>query len=165
MIKMRRKEREKEKAFAYKVIDKAEYGVLALVDENNSTYAIPLSFARIDDAIYIHSANEGRKLNLIRENSNVSFACVGNTQILSSQFSTYYESAILFGKASIVDNNQEKQKALEAIAAKYSPTFTKEALDYIEKHREKTTLIRIDIENISSKANLPKNKSDEVFND
>jgi nitroimidazol reductase NimA-like FMN-containing flavoprotein (pyridoxamine 5'-phosphate oxidase superfamily) len=158
MTQIRRKEREKEKAFAYKVIDKAEYGVLALVDENNKAYAIPLSFVRIDDTIYIHSANEGKKLELIKKNSNVSFTCVGDTQLLSSQFSTYYESAILFGKASIVENNEEKQQALEAIAAKYSPTFAKEALTYIKENWERTTLIRIEIESISGKANLPKNK-------
>jgi nitroimidazol reductase NimA-like FMN-containing flavoprotein (pyridoxamine 5'-phosphate oxidase superfamily) len=158
MNQMRRKEREKEKAFAYKVIDKAEYGVLALVDENNGTYAIPLSFARLNDTIYIHSATEGKKLDLIRKNNSVSFTCVGDTQLLSSQFSTYYESAVLFGKASIVESNEEKQRALEAIAAKYSPTFTQEALAYIKENWERTTLIRIEIENISGKANLSKNK-------
>ncbi|MGI6467077.1 MAG: pyridoxamine 5'-phosphate oxidase family protein [Sphaerochaetaceae bacterium] len=153
---MRRKDKEQTTEFAYTVLDEAEYGVLALADKTGNTYAVPISFTRIGTKIYIHGANEGRKLSLINENSKVSFTAVSYTKLLPDIFSTDYKSAIVSGIASIVENQSEKLEALKAFAVKYSHNFLKEGDKYIDAQWDNTTLIVIDIENISGKAQLPK---------
>ena len=43
---MRRKDRERDKAFAYDVIDHCEYGVAALAGGEEGPYCVPLSMVR-----------------------------------------------------------------------------------------------------------------------
>ena len=50
---------------------------------------------------------------------------------MPDQFSTKYESAIVFGKAFELTDD-EKHKGLLEIVKKYSPGFIKEGLQYIE---------------------------------
>lgn len=50
---MRRKDREMDREFGLKVIDKATYGVLAMVDEGKP-YCIPLSIVRDGNTLYFH---------------------------------------------------------------------------------------------------------------
>ena len=56
---MRRKDREMNRDFGLMVIDKARFATLAMVTEAGKPYAIPVSPARVGDAVYIHSAQSG----------------------------------------------------------------------------------------------------------
>ena len=53
---MRRKDREMSAEFGLSVIDKAQFGVLSLVNMENEVYSLPLSIARDGDRLYFHSA-------------------------------------------------------------------------------------------------------------
>ena len=63
---MRRKDRERDRAFAYEVIDRCEYGVAALGGAEDSPYCVPLSLVRLGDVLYFHCALEGTKLDRLR---------------------------------------------------------------------------------------------------
>ena len=78
MNQMRRKDREMDVDFAYSIIDKADFGTLATVNEDGQPYCIPISIARQDNKIYIHSAYKGRKIENIKRNPNVSMSFVGD---------------------------------------------------------------------------------------
>ena len=62
---MRRKDRERDRAFAYDVIDRCEYGVAAMAGEGGAPYCVPLSLVRLGDALYFHCALEGTKLDCL----------------------------------------------------------------------------------------------------
>lgn len=157
MNMMRRKDRQQDTEFARSVIRSAEYGVLSMVDRDNSPYAIPVSPALVGDIVYIHGATEGKKLAVIADNSKVCLVCVGRTRLLPGEFSTEYESTIAYGTAAIVEDDGEKTEALLAIARKYSPQFTDEAVAYIGRALHQTVVVRITIEEMTAKAKLPKN--------
>ena len=61
---MRRKDRERDAAFAWEVFDKAPYAVLSMRD-GESGYGVPLSPARIGERVYFHCALEGKKLDCL----------------------------------------------------------------------------------------------------
>lgn len=148
---MRRSQREIFGEDIIKILQSGEYGVLATISENGYPYATPISYVYVNNKVYLHCAVEGNKLDNIRNNNKVSFNVVGKTKVLPEQFSTEYESAIIFGQAFEV-NGEEKKEALMAIADKYSPDFKNEGLAYIDRAINKTCVVKIEIDKITGKA-------------
>jgi nitroimidazol reductase NimA-like FMN-containing flavoprotein (pyridoxamine 5'-phosphate oxidase superfamily) len=148
---MRRRDRQIDDSEALRLLEQGEYGVLSTCGSNQYPYGVPMSYALYNGSIYFHCATDGQKLDNIKHNDRVSFCVVGRTTPMPQDFAVNYESSIVFGKASEVFD-EEKQAALEAIAAKYSPAFTKEGLEYIRKAWDVTRLYKIEIEHITGKA-------------
>ena len=148
---MRRKNREISKEEVIKILEQGEYGTVATVDENGYPYSLPLSYVYYKDCIYFHCAREGKKLSNIDKNNKVSFSVVGDTELMPSKFSTKYESVVVFGKAH-KSQDEEKELALLKLIEKYSPNFLEEGKAYIEKAKDITTVIKIDIEHLTGKS-------------
>ena len=104
---MRRQDRKISDIDSIEILKKGEYGILSMVTLNNNGYGIPLNFALKGNEIYFHCANEGSKLEFLKNNNNVSFCVVGNTEILPSKFGTKYESTIVFGLISEVEGKKK----------------------------------------------------------
>jgi len=129
-----------------------EYGFLAMCSINGYGYGIPMNYVLDDNIIYFHCAVEGFKLENIRQNNRVSFCVVGNTQLLPRQFSTAYESTIVFGRMAYHLSEEERHKALNLLVAKYSPDFADVSKTFISKSFQQTCILRLDIEHISGKS-------------
>ena len=148
---MRRKDRMITNEETFSILDKGEYGILSTTSSNNEPYGVPVNYCIINECIYFHRALEGRKIDNINSNPNVSFCVVGKTEVLPDKFGTRYESCIVQGLAS-ESFGEEKQLALEGLIHKYSENFISEGLEYIEKLKDKTRVFIISIESISGKA-------------
>ena len=148
---MRREDRAISREDALKILEGGEYGVLSLASEDKKPYAIPMSYAFKDNTIYLHCAIEGKKLGIIEKNGSVVFLVVGKTELLPSKFSTKYESVVAFGKASIVDDLEEKKKGLVLLIEKYSPEYMNEGLKCIDAAIDRTKVIKIVVENFTGK--------------
>lgn len=149
---MRRKERETENVETLEIFKNGEYGVLSTIDENGYAYGVPLSYVYSNESIYFHCALEGQKLDNINYNNKVSFCVIGKTCVIPDKFSTKYESAIVFGEA-IEVFEEEKREALLELLKKYSPNFIEKGKLYIKNAGDKTKVIKIKIDKISGKAN------------
>lgn len=147
---MRRSDRQTSEAAAIALLETGEYGILSTVDENHYPYGVPLSYIYKDGSLYFHSAHEGQKLDNIAANSKVAFCVVGQKKTLPALFTTSYESVIVFGQACQV-TGEEKNAALFALVAKYSPDYLEKGKVYIENSGDKTTVIKIAIEQITGK--------------
>lgn len=148
---MRRDKRQISDIEVKDILIKSEYGTLATVCEDGYPYSTPLSYVYHNDAIYFHCAKEGQKLTNISNNSKVSFSVVGETEVLPSQFSTKYESVILFGNAKVIEG-EEKETVLVKIIEKYSQGFIPEGKEYISKAKGATIVVKIDIDHVTGKA-------------
>jgi nitroimidazol reductase NimA-like FMN-containing flavoprotein (pyridoxamine 5'-phosphate oxidase superfamily) len=148
---IRRKDRALPRDDALALLRQAEYGVLSSVTPDGQPYGVPLNFCVLDGAVYFHSAIEGYKLDNIAANSRVSFCVVGGTEVLPDKFGTRYRSAIVFGAAEEVFED-EKRRGLEGLLAKYSADFMEKGRAYIEKLAPKARVFRIRIETITGKA-------------
>jgi len=133
------------------ILQKAEYGILSIASLNGEPYGVPLNYCIINDAIYFHCANEGKKLDILSRNNSVSFCSIGATKVLPEQFAMKYESAIISGKAEEVTGS-EKQSALEGIVKKYSSPFFNQGLEYIKTNIATTRVYKIIIQSITGKA-------------
>ena len=154
MREMRRKDRALTPAEATQILMEGTYGILSLNgrDENDYAYGVPVGYAVDGSRIYVHCAPVGEKIDRIRGNNRVSFCVVGAVDILADQFATNYASAIAFGRAAEVDEEDEKRKALLAFLDKYSADFVESGKQYIAKFNAQTRVLRIDVEKITGKA-------------
>lgn len=152
---MRKKNREVSQTETELLLQEGAYGVLATAGANGQPYATPLSYVYRGSALYFHCAHEGLKIDNLRANPAVSFCVVGQTKVLPSQFSTEYESAVVFGNANEVIG-EEKADALLWLIEKYSPEFVEKGRVYIANMIEETTVVRIDITRLSGKARRKK---------
>lgn len=151
---MRRKDRERDRDFALTVTDKCEYATLALVCADRTPYCVPITIVRIGNAVYFHGAKAGRKAELLARNPAVCLSCVGNTKRLADEFSTEYESAVVFGTASEVTDRAEKTAALRALCERHTPAFMGHFDSELERSFDVTAVWKIAIDEITGKAKV-----------
>ena len=149
---IRRKDRTLGNERTMQLLKKGEYGFLAMCGKNGYGYGIPMNYVLEEKNIYFHCATEGFKLENILKNNRVSFCVVGNTQILPEQFSTAYESALVFGCIIYHLSEDERYKALDLLIAKYSSGFADVSKKYISQSFHRTGILRLNIEHISGKS-------------
>ena len=150
---MRRKDREKDSAFAYALFKDCEYATLATMNEDFTPYCIPVSPVVIDGSIFFHCAKEGQKLDNIRRNSDVCISCVSSVKPVPEKFTTEYCSAVAFGKCEEINDRDEKIDVLKVICEKYAYSnmggFEKEIAESLGK----TCVCKIKITSITGKEN------------
>lgn len=150
---IRRKDRAATLDEAMKTLISGEYGVLASVDNNGQPYGVPLSYWVSDGKIYFHCAREGHKIANIRNNPKASFTVVGKVQaVYDKNFTTDYESVIVFGNVFEVVTRDEKWGALYGLAGKYLPGHLDKANDAIEAALNRTAVYAMTVSEISGKA-------------
>ena len=151
---MRRKDRLLGDADTKKILAAAPVGILATVDKESQPYGVPMNFAYENEAIYLHCALEGQKLDNISSNNNVCFTVFDAVELLPAAFATNYQSVIAFGKIFIVDAAEEKRNGLIALIKKYSPDYYEEGLRYIDNAIENTVVLKIEIGQMTGKARM-----------
>ncbi len=150
---MRREENRLSETEALEIVAQGEYGVLSLVDLEGNPYGLPISYALKGKTIYLHGAREGKKITLLNHKQEVCLTVVGPNELDSKNFTTKYASAIVYGKASFIEERSAKIEALRLIVKKYSPAYKGEAEVAIDEAVDKTALIKIEIDEITGKSN------------
>ena len=125
---MRRSKQILSRETAEKILREGEFGVLALSGDDDYPYAVPINYAVEGNKIYFHSAKIGHKLDAIRRNDKASFCVVDRHEVVAEEFTTYFSSAIAFGRIKLVedDADPDKLRGLELLADKYSLTASPE---------------------------------------
>lgn len=137
------------------ILEKAVYGVLALEGDNNYPYAVPVNYALEGNTIYFHGAVEGHKVDAVRRNEKVSFCVVTQADIVPKAYNCLYLSAVAFGKIRIIEDDAEKQKALERMVAKYAKGLEEGGRKYAKASWNKVLTFAIEIEHITGKKGTP----------
>ena len=151
--KVRRQDRLLDEARARKILASAQYGYMSMIDLDGKPYGVPVNFVWDgDDAIYIHCAPEGKKIDILECYDYVSFCVVGNVNLLPGQFTTEYESIILDCEVTIPTYDEERLHALELIIKKFSPQHFDTGMRYAHKSLPRTCIVRLDILSWSAKA-------------
>lgn len=131
---------------------------IALCDEG-LPYIVPMNFSweKVGDDIfiYLHCANEGKKLDIIRKNNNVCFELDNPIEIVGKEqactWTQKYESVIGFGKVNFINDFETKTKSLDLMMTKYG--YDKKP-EYSEKMLERVQVLKINVESLTGKANL-----------
>ncbi|MEE1196114.1 MAG: pyridoxamine 5'-phosphate oxidase family protein [Lachnospiraceae bacterium] len=126
-------------------------GVLAVNGDEDYPYAVPLNYAYADGKIYFHGAKEGYKIDAIKNSDKVSFCVINQDQIVQEEYTSYFRSAIAFGRARILTEEAEIKNALKMLAVKYCPDCEAGHSQVIEKGCKNLYVVEIDIEYMSGK--------------
>ncbi len=149
---MRRFAQNLTKEDAFVILDRNTHGVLALSGDDGYPYAVPMSYARSGDTLYFHSAASGHKLDAIAREPKASFCVVDRDEVVPERYTTYYRSAIAFGRMRTVDDAAEARAAIELIGRKYSPHEPQTHLDSeIDGSWRALCVLALDIEHLSGK--------------
>lgn len=154
---VRRKDREIPREEAERVLREAEYGTLAMVDpDGNEPYGVPVSFVFRGGAIWIHSANAGRKFRILEKSPIVHFSAARNVRaVFTKYFTSFYESAMAFGRIELVTDEEEKRAALRELCRKYLPEKTDVADEHISHSLARTAIFKLVPARITGKAKRP----------
>jgi nitroimidazol reductase NimA-like FMN-containing flavoprotein (pyridoxamine 5'-phosphate oxidase superfamily) len=155
---MRRKDRQLSESEAWEILERNEYGTLATICDDFSPYNTPLCYVILDKCVYFHCAKSGRKLDNIRREPRVCFSVVGKTQPVyhdGGYFSLYYESVVVFGTTSTVEDGSEKARMLEALCRKYLPANMEHFNEALINDLAATDVWKITVQEITGKAKKP----------
>jgi nitroimidazol reductase NimA-like FMN-containing flavoprotein (pyridoxamine 5'-phosphate oxidase superfamily) len=118
-------------------------------------FVIPTAYVRVDDYIYVHGAKSNRMINAINEGSE---ACIAVTLLdgyvlARSAFhhSMNYRSVVMFGKGSIVEDGEEKMKALKEFTEHLVKGRWNDVRKPHEKEMNTTSVLKFPIEEASAK--------------
>ena len=133
------------------ILNKHTSGVLAVIGDEGYPYTIPISYTFDNQQLLFHSANEGHKIDAIRNNDKVSFCVIDQDDVIQETFTTHYRSVIVFGRASIITESHQRQNALESLVRKYSPDFVDKGQQEILQGWDHVTIIILEIEHKTGK--------------
>ncbi|HTX68336.1 MAG TPA: pyridoxamine 5'-phosphate oxidase family protein [Thermoleophilia bacterium] len=151
---MRRKKQLLPEAETLAMLQSCTSGVLAVQGDDDYPYAVPMSFAYEDDRLYFHSAVAGHKLDALERSDRASFCVIAADDIVPSKFTTHFRSAVVFGKARVVTDDDEKRHALRLLAEKYSPDYLDTVDAEIDGDWKRVCVIELAIEQMTGKASL-----------
>lgn len=148
---VRRRDRLADDDETLRLLERGEYGFLAMNGIDGYGYGVPISYVFAGDRIYFHCAPQGYKLECLAAEDRVCFCVVGATCVVPGNFTTAYESAMVFGRIVGELSDAEKADALDLLVAKYCPDFIDRSKTYIARSFARTKVLRLDIEHISGK--------------
>ena len=155
---MRRKDREiVDEKVMISIIEKAIICRVAMCWQDEP-YMIPMNFGYQDNYIYLHSAREGRKLDILRNNDKVCIEFDADVELVQSQKACNtemkYKSVLTFGKAVFLKDIVEKKKALDIIMHHYYNHDSLSVFHYPEDALEKVIIIKVKVEKMTGKESL-----------
>ncbi len=151
---MRRKDREvKDKKAIESIVKRATVCRIA-VSQNNLPYIVPVAFGYKDNCLYFHSAPQGRKIDIIRQNNNVCFELDIDCELAKKSeqpcsWSMKYRSVVGFGKAFFIDDLEEKRAALNIIVEHCSGNS--QEYPYAENVISNMAVIKVEIDSMTGK--------------
>ncbi len=158
--RMRRSDRAQSDEWIRAFLHSGPWGALATVADgrpfiNTNLYV----YDETNGAIYLHTARTGRTRANLEGGAPVCFSVSEMGRILPNEialdFSVEYAGVTIFGKGAVVEEDDEKSRALQLLMNKYAP--------HLEPHRDyrppnqaeldRTSVFRVEIESWSGKMN------------
>jgi len=132
------------------IVQKAMVCRIGLVDVD-APYVVPVCFGYERGKLYFHGSPKGRKVDLIKKNAKTCFEMEVDVELVGADdpcdWAMKFRSVIGFGKACILEDDEEKSHSLNVIMNHYAKkgfNFPKPSLDGV-------LVVRIDISQITGK--------------
>jgi len=109
-----------------KIIDKCDVCYVSMVDENNMPYVLPFNFAYDGEYIYLHSASEGKKIEILKKNNNVCVAFSTDHLLfhrnhdVACSYGMKFRSVVANGKVQFIEDYDKKIEVLNKVMEKYT---------------------------------------------
>jgi nitroimidazol reductase NimA-like FMN-containing flavoprotein (pyridoxamine 5'-phosphate oxidase superfamily) len=127
-------------------------------------FVIPTNYARVEDVLYLHGSSASRMLKTLAGGVNV---CVTVTHVdglvlARSAFhhSVNYRSVVALGTATLVENPEEKMRALEAFTNHVMPGRWNDIRTPTELELKATSVLALPLSEVSAKVRVGPPKDD-----
>lgn len=147
---MRREKQALSREAAIEILERNTAGVLAVFGDEDYPYAVPLSYVYADSKIYFHCAKVGHKIDGILKSDKVSFCVIDQDLVVPEEYTTYYRSVIVFGRAKILEG-EAKRVPLEKLGDKYHPDHMEQTRRTVERSFQNVCLVELTIEHLTGK--------------
>lgn len=141
-------------AAVYHILDEAFICHVGFVADRKPV-VIPTSYARIGDDLYIHGSAASRMLRSLEEGIDVcvTVTLVDGLVLARSAFhhSINYRSVVIFGAAKVVNDPDEKLKALHAFTDHVVPGRWEEVRPPTESELRTTSVLKLPLVEVSAK--------------
>ncbi len=125
---------------------------------NGQPFVIPTSYGRKDASLYIHGSAASRMLRQLKDGIPVciTVTLLDGLVLARSVFnhSMNYRSVVILGKATLVDDPQEKLAALRILSEHILPGRWDDARQPNERELKQTSVLRVPIEEFSAKVRV-----------
>lgn len=150
--KVRKKANEISASLAKDLIKKSRRGILAVNGDNGYPYAIPINYLYSEEnqKIFFHGSKVGHKVDAIKKSDKVCFTVYGNEQIKEETWAPYVQSALVFGRCKLIEDEDRAMIVLKDFAMKYYPSEIM-VEEEMKKAAKATQMFEITIEHISGK--------------
>lgn len=141
---------------AIEILCQCNTGVLSMIGEDGKPYGVPINYIcdLSENAIYFHCAKTGKKYEALHHHPNVSFVAVKEAQIIPERFITHYESVLIEGTASFLEEEQEMRQLLTKLCDQLAPGELEKRPEVIDIYIEAVSICKVEISTISGKRNL-----------
>ena len=148
---MRRSKQQLPREVAVAIRERHTSGVLALSGDEGYPYAVPMSYVYAEGKIYFHSAKNGHKIDAIQRNEKASFCVIDQDQIIPEKYTTFFRSAIVFGRLRLVEDMEEMRRIAATLAMKYSADFKEGIPKEINASIRNMAILELTIDHITAK--------------
>ena len=139
---------------AYRILDEGFLCHVGFVVEGQP-FVIPTSYGRKDDSLFVHGSAASRMLRQLKEGVPVciTVTLLDGLVLARSIFnhSMNYRSAVVLGKATLVDDPGEKIEALRLLSEHIIPGRWADVRQPNERELKATSILRVPIEEFSAK--------------
>lgn len=115
-----------EKERVEKILTSEQICFVGFSDENGIPYVLPMNYGYENDTIYLHSAQDGKAIEILRQNPNVCITFCTQPKLVwqhpdvACSYRMQAESIICNGKVLFEENFEEKQRILSIIMRQYT---------------------------------------------
>ncbi len=124
---------------------------VAMMD-GHRPYLIPFNYGYRDGCLYIHSAPEGKKIDLLMQNPEVCFEVEDSMEITKGEkacdWSTRYRSVVGYGRVEILSDQKSKQLGLEVIMAQHGAP---ELIEFNPGNMKRMVILKLTIRSMTGK--------------
>lgn len=147
------------------VLDEALVCHLGFVDEAGQPYVIPTLHARVGDLLYVHGSSVSRALKVLASGAPVcvTVTLLDGLVLARSVFehSVEYRSVMILGTATLIEDPEEKMRAMEAFTEQLIPGRWADARQPNDSEMKATWILSIPLDEASAKISLgPPDDSD-----
>jgi nitroimidazol reductase NimA-like FMN-containing flavoprotein (pyridoxamine 5'-phosphate oxidase superfamily) len=108
------------------IILRCQWCHLAMTDPDGHPYVLPMNFGYMDDVIYLHGKQQGKKIESLKAHPEVCINFSTDQQLryqneeVACSWSMKYRSVLCYGTAEFITDPEEKAGAMHYLMAQYS---------------------------------------------
>ena len=124
---------------------------IAMMD-GDRPYILPVNYGYSDGCLFIHSAPEGKKIDLLRKNRQVCFEVEDRPEVIKGEracdWTTRYRSVVGYGEVEILTDEAGRRRGMKIIMAQHGAP---DLIDFNQRNLDRMVILKLRITSMTGK--------------